>query len=241
MDSVMLKMSSFSMLVFVGAVISTAGALLGAWGALKASSARAEFEHKLGVKSEETAEQSNKIAQKNAEIAELNQQIAATLSGGDNYSYVQIAPPVQNSNVCEVYLINRGAYPVYDVSVDIQDVERFLELSRSAPPTSSGIQMGQFLSGASTVFPPRTVGPRKSIALGLLQFPDSDAKTYKAYNVDLAARNCTVGQEIRFRRVDGAWKTAVKTWILHDIDKRSETKYEVDPEFPRDANGKPQW
>ncbi len=233
--------STLANLVFIGVVLSISRALLSGWATHRASERRANFEKQLREKSEEISKKSDAIANKNAEIAELNKQIAATVSGGDNYSYVQISPPRGNSQVCEVYLVNAGTYPVYDVSVTVEDMERFLELSRAAPPTSSAMQMGQFLAGAATVYPPRTIGPKKSMPLGMLQFPDSDTKDYKAYNVDITARNCSVGQEIRFRRVEGEWKTAVKTLIIHDFDKRSERKEMVDPKFPRDSTGKPLW
>src|SRR5207302_1136108 len=120
------------------------------WATFRASEQRGDFEKRLADKSDEISKKSTEIANKNAEIAELNKQIAATLTGGDNYSYVQISPPAQNSHVCEVYLINRGDYPVYDVSVQITDVKRLLELGRVAPPTGSAMQMGQYLAQAVT-------------------------------------------------------------------------------------------
>jgi hypothetical protein len=195
---------SFSAWIFLGVALSIfaglCGGLLSAWATFRASEQRADFEKQLADQSKEISKKSTEIANKNAEIAELNKQIAATLTGGDNYSYVQISPPKQNSHLCEVYLINPGDYPVYDVSVEITDVKRLLELSHVAPPTGSQTEMGQYLAQAVTTYPTRNIGPKKSLPLGMLQFPDSDTEQYKAYNVQITARNGWVDQEIRLRR-----------------------------------------
>ena len=231
---------NYSMLVFIGAVVSIVGAAVAGLGTLFASNQRAEFERQLRKKSEEISKKSDEIAIRNAEIAELNKQVAATLTGGDNYSYVQISPPAQNSHVCEVYLINRGDYPVYDVSVQITDVKRLLELSHVAPPTGSAMQMGQYLAQAVTAYPTLNIGPKKSLPLGMLQFRDSDTEQYKAYNVEITGKR-SLSQEIRLRRAKEKWKYGDKRSIFGPGNSGPRREELIDPEFPRDEAGKVQW
>lgn len=84
----------------------------------------------------EKSENIEKLSQENIrlsmEIAQLNKKITATLTGGDNYCYFLPSRPGEKSNIVDLILINKGSYPLYDISVKIDDVEEMVISSFSS-------------------------------------------------------------------------------------------------------------
>ena len=68
---------------------------------------RAQFESELRAKSEE--------------IAKLNRAIAESITGGDSYCYVQLGNASRHGALLAV--IHQGAYPLYNVTVRIADLD----------------------------------------------------------------------------------------------------------------------
>jgi hypothetical protein len=78
------------------------GALVAAGGALWSSGERSEFERALRKKSEE--------------IADLNRQIAASVTGGDSFCYLEFGSlGVAEPNMAILMLLHKGKYPMYEV------------------------------------------------------------------------------------------------------------------------------
>jgi hypothetical protein len=104
------------LVAFVGAIISLAatllgapatvivvGALIAAGGAFWASRERAWWEHLLSAK---------------------NDEIAAMVTGGDSFCYVSLAIGDGTTDSPDVVIEHEGKYPLYDVSIQMVDLEK---------------------------------------------------------------------------------------------------------------------
>ena len=58
-----------------------------------------------------------------------------TVTGGDAYPFFIVGRPGSESQRADLMLITHGKYPLYDVSVRIQDVDQFLESARRSVAT----------------------------------------------------------------------------------------------------------
>ncbi len=173
-----------------------------------------------------------------SEITELNKKIAATLTGGDNYCYFLLLGPGEKSNIADLMLINEGEYPVYDVSIKIDDVEKLLSIIKDQQkkgnlPYDSRTRWNTMLFEVSKILRVGNIGPKQAVELGGLHLPNTDKKSYNIY---ITARNGSVMQAVRFRRVDGKWKTAMQVTRGSKVLEES-----IDPDFPRNEEGKIDW
>ncbi len=179
------------------------------------------------------------LREKNNEIANLNKQIAATVTGGDSYCHLMVTSPGLKSKVADLLLMHEGKYPVYDVSIKIDDVDYMMQLLHAGQesgqiPADSISQSMRALSAASKIIQVGNVGVGQAIMpIASLDMPETDSKSY---NVTINARNGSVFHVVRFRRVDGKWKMAIRVSNNGKVIKES-----ADPEFPRKANGDIEW
>ncbi|MFA5180649.1 MAG: hypothetical protein WC405_04965 [Syntrophales bacterium] len=206
---------------------------------------QAEVQRQLRQKSEEIAELNKDIAaaqrdlrKKSEEIAELNKDIAATVTGGDSYCHIDIYRPGKLSNIVDLMLMHEGKYPSYDVTIKIDDVEKMLNMFKSEErkgniPYSSMTEAFTMMAQSSKIIRVGNIGPNQGMQLDGLILPDTDRQSY---NISITARNGIVSQIVRFRRVKGEWK------IAHQINIPSKGVLErIDPDFPRDEDGKVKW
>ena len=132
-----------AIVIFIGVLITAAGAL---WAAMQQTA------------SEQT------LRQKNEEIVELNRKISHSITGGDSYCYFLIGRPGKNLNIADLMLRKKGEYPVYDISVRIDDVEKMLALGKEKQesgelPYDSMTGYYAAFSEASKVFRIGNIGP----------------------------------------------------------------------------------
>ena len=180
-----------SVLLAIGAVFSICGAL---W----AASEQARFEHELRIKSEE--------------IAALNRTIVATVTGGDTFPYLLIGRPGTESQVADLMLLTEGKYPLYDVSVRIQDVDKFLEsvmksIDSGEAKSDSILGSIKIMQQASIERAFGNVSPNLGIPFGSI---DLSGRSEASFNVTLFARNGSVSQQIRFKRSSDEWAMGYK-------------------------------
>lgn len=188
--------------IFVGAFISAAGAL---W----ASGQQAQFERELRVKSDD---------------------IAASITGGDSFCYLWFVSGGGSPNEPILMLIHQGKYPLYDVQLDILDVEKGDQLRM--PLTVEGV-----LAQAHTILNVGTMSPGQVRMSGRWHLPDGQGQRYQ---VDILARNGVVNQSIRLQRVNSHWKQATKV-TRRQGDVVVSLLEKADPEFPRDNAGAIRW
>ena len=182
----------------------------------------------LQNKSERVEKLSEENIRLSKEIAKLNEKIASTVTGGDSYSYFFFTGP-NNSNECDLMLLTSGEYPLYDVSIRIDDVEHMLDLVKDEAdkgnlPYNSITEVNENLYKYSKIMKVGNLGPNQALQLGLIKF-SQDKK--QSYNINITARNGNVVQFIRFRKKNGKWKRAER--ILFNGVVMKET---IDPEFP---------
>jgi hypothetical protein len=207
-----------AIVIFIGVVISAVGAL---WATMQQTASEQE------------------LRQKNEEIAKLNRKIADSITGGDSYCYFFIGRPGHKSNIVDLMLMSKGEYPLYDVSVKIDDVEKLLKLVREKQqsgdmPYDSITTTNVALSKASKVINVGNIGPSQFALMSGLVLPKDRDK--QSYNIYITSRNGSIMQVVRFRKVNGKWKMAYKATrgknILEEV---------IDSDFPRNDSGQVDW
>jgi hypothetical protein len=198
----------------VGVVVF--GALVAAGGALWSSTERTRFERESKEKSEE--------------IADLNRQIAASVTGGDSFCYLQLSSlGVDSANTAILTLVHGGAYPLYEVGFYMADLQRFRQSS------DQEATMRQSLSESVQVgnLPPNSVRPLMDWRL-----PDTDEQDY---NIFLNARNGFFTQLLRCKRVNGNWKVATQVRKEREDGGFSVLYEQIDDNFPLNEQGEVAW
>jgi hypothetical protein len=193
----------------------------------------------LTKKSEKIERLSEDNIKLNNELSKLNKKIAADLTGGDSYCYFLPSRPSKKSNIIDLMLMHEGDYPLYDISIKIDDVEKMMEIlheeqSAGNLPYDSMTLSNAMFAKASTVIPIGNLGPHQAMQLqGIRIPPDTDKKSYNIY---LTARNGSVVQIVRYRRIDNNWKMAIKTTKDGEVIKET-----IDDDFPRNEKGEIPW
>jgi hypothetical protein len=194
----------------------------------------------LVTKSEKIEKLSEENIALNKEINLLNKKIAADLTGGDNYCYFLPSRPGIRSNIVDLMLMNEGEYPLYDISIKIDDVEKLFEIIDKEQEAGnlgfydSMTQSNAMLLKASKIFQVGNLGPHQAIQLTGIQIPPNVDK--KSYNIYITARNGSLMQILRYRRVGNQWKMAIKVTRENDVIKEF-----IDKDYPVDENGKINW
>jgi hypothetical protein len=195
--------------------VTVVGAFIAAGGALWSSVDSTKSEREMREKTEE--------------IAELTRKNAALVTGGNSFCYVTLAAVDDTTNIGGMAVVQKGEYPLYDVSVDVTDLREFQRAVDAGTLTISNMprrtwNIGNLRSGASQI-----VGP--------WQLPDVERK---GYNIFISARNGHFSEMLRLAKVDGQWQQAIRvtrtekgvSLVIHE---------QVSPAFPRNEQGEIEW
>jgi len=215
-------------LTWIGLVLILIGTVLTIYGQQKINDKSSKLLH----------DKSNKIEELSQENIKLNEKITATLTGGDSYCYLLVSRPSKRSNICDLHLISEGEYPIYDVSIRIDDVEQLLEDFHEAReagvlPYPSITESSAHLMKAAKIFQVGNLGPKHSATLSGLKVRD---RNKQSYNIYITARNFSSMQFVKFRRVGNNWKMAEKRLLNGELIKEF-----VEPDYPREPNGEVLW
>ncbi len=202
-------------LILLGALVSAAGAL---WASIQQGQSERELKNK------------------NAEILALNQRIKESIIGGNSFCYFEVVGYDTVRNRVDLMLFHEGRYPLYDVGVTVQDVEKTFEVLWS----QKQLPLHQHLSQTEALF----AQAKRSISVGnlsvsqalgpfVIELGEADKRTF---NIDIVARNGAVLQLLRFRRVSGHWRVASR--VLRD---QGVVKEQIDAAFPRESDGTIRW
>ena len=162
------------------------------------------YQDQLAAESaQEKANQIAELSQKNAELAlkntELNNKIANTITGGNSYCYLLISAHSE-SNTIDLMLVHKGEYPVYDVEIQIHDIEKRVEnlrneIQKGIASNRSLIDHFKLLNKFSKIIKIGNIGPNTGYPLGTLPLPnDADKQTY---HIQIFARNGRVLQFVQ--------------------------------------------
>lgn len=149
---------------------------------------------------------------KTEEIADLNRKIAATVTGGDTFPYLLVGRPGGNSQEADLMLLTDGDYPLYDVSVRIQDVDRFVSsvvnsFESGEAPTDSILKSIRMMQRESFERVFGNLSPNQMIPFGSINL---SGREEASFNVILFARNGSVHQKIKFRRLNDEWAVSYR-------------------------------
>lgn len=222
-------------LTFVGLFLILIGTVLTMLGQQKISEKDSKL---LQVKSDKIESLSQNINTLNQENAELNKKIAATITGGDSYCYLMVRSPRGKQNLCDLMLVTKGEYPLYDVSITIEDAKRLVEMVHKDKdagllPYETMTDTAKRLDEARHQIDVGNIKPNTVRPLGGIKAPKADVIMYNIY---ITARNGSVMQIVRFHRIDGNWKRARKLVVNDKVIEEY-----IDPDFPLGADGKVKW
>ena len=195
-----------------------------------------------GYQDQLTAESALKKTKQIAEIsqknAELNKKISASITGGNSYCYFLISIS-SKSNIADLMLITEGEYPLFDVELQIHDIEKRIEnfITKPQKGIASNLSQTEFfklLNKSSKIVKIGNISPHQGYPFEPLLLPNDANK--KTYQIDIFARNGRIIQFVQFRKIQGKWKKAEKM-LLHD----GIVKKYIPSDFPRDDDSKIIW
>lgn len=175
----------------------------------------------------------------NKEAAQLARKNTAIITGGDSYCYFLPFRPSEKTNTVDLMLTTEGEYPLYDVSVKIDDVEKMMgivkkEYEEGKLPYDSMTQSMKMLAQASKIIEVGNLGSNQAMQMSGIKIPLAVDK--KSYNIQITARNGTIVQFIRFRKINNQWKMANKVMRNGEVLKEF-----IDSDFPQDKDQKIDW
>jgi hypothetical protein len=190
---------------------------------LKSASKKISHDEKLNAQLQE------QLLKQTATIAELSRENISTLTGGNSFCYLTFSNPRQGG-VAMLMAVEEGKFPLHDVEIRMVDLEAF----------SGANQPGQqvtFQSSAagSTTFRVAAFAPNSAQVLAVFSLGSSDSRDF---NVFFSAVNGFWTENLRIRKVDGAWRQAIR---VETQDARPRVLFQrVEPGFPK-AKGKVDW
>lgn len=183
---------------------------------------------------DDNTEAYKELAKKSDKIADLNRDIAGIVSGGDSYCSVAASMP-DSKNRIRLIAESEGKYPVYDVTIEIVDVEKTSAIMQKLTKEEifDALSEGTIETfQARTILRLGTMGPHKMADLGAIKLSDTNKQTF---SIIVTARNGFFHALHQYRRINGKWVRAIQS------TKNGKTKEQADPEFPRNDKGKIQW
>jgi hypothetical protein len=176
----------------------------------KFANERAEFERDSRVKSDK--------------IAELNETIASSVTGGNSFCYVVLAP-VNQANAL-VTLVQQGKYPLFDVGIRMVNLDEF----GKSEGTGIVLDVGNM--------PPNSASP-------LSRIPFSNSEKIR-YNIFISARNGFFTELLRMHKVNGVYKYAIKVTRDEFSDETPDAPptilmEKIDQDFPTNKDSHVDW
>lgn len=200
------------------AIVIFIGAIIAALGAFWATQQQSKFEKELREKSDK--------------IADLSAENSMFVTGGNSFCYVIFTKPDVQSNSSLIMLMSDGKYPLYDVNVRIVDLAKFSKLVKELPkPTIEDITKSDY------VFNVGNLTPNHATHLGRINLPNMDEANF---NIFITARNGSMNELLRMKRVAGEWFTAIK---IHRLEGPTQILLmeKIDDKFPKNSEGKVDW
>jgi hypothetical protein len=190
-----------TILIFVGGIIAAVGAVWASYDQNKTNT---------------------KLAQKNEEIARLNRETANAVTGGDSVCYLL---PLANLPGM-VTVVQKGRFPLYDVSVRIVDLD---------DPASNVASLSAQTRNSFTLgnIPPESAQVLQSVI--------TLVGDRKRFNIFFSARNGFFTQELRMRLVNGEWKSAIRVVCNLPDGKATSLFTQIMDDYPKEKDGSIDW
>lgn len=164
-----------------------------------------------------------RIIASNETIADLAQKNIDSVIGGDSFCYMTFASFTSLGG--DPIWVHVGQYPLYEVEARVVDLEDFKEVSTFEDLFASQrtIKIGRVIPHSA-----RKTGP-------VIPFSNQEQQDF---NIFFSARNGFWIQNLKLRRVDGNWVSAIRVMG----NGQSAAIFEkVNPNFPRTPAGTVEW
>lgn len=159
-------------------------------------------------------------------IEKENRNTISSLLGGDSFPWFNIGTFDGSTNTGILSAYHEGEHPLYDVHAKIADLQRFDHNQENGIPFSfenmyTNIDVGNMIPSHSIILQPWTL----------------ENEPEQSYNIFFTARNGGFTQQLRFKKINGAWVSASKV-----TNKDNEILHEqIDDNYPKDENGNVSW
>jgi hypothetical protein len=202
-----------TVLVFLGAVLAAVGVFL---------------------ESTELRRLNQELANKSAEISELNQKIASFVTGGRSFCYVVMRYDGGDPDHLYLSLMHTGDFAVFDVTVQLVDVDQRLALASSRPGHDVEAMMT-----AMEAIPIGTVPPGE--IENIFRKLNVAGRDSRRFSVMIQARNGWVEQKLALRKVGQEWKSAISAIPKFSSGEETGKVEIIDKAFPRTSSGEVAW
>ena len=176
-----------------------------------------------GIEQSKTAEE---LQKKTQEVAELTRKAADSITGGDSFCYVILGFLDRTKGIATIHLASKGKYPLYDVSVQIADLQKPRQLTNQV----SLKELFELFHGNRIKL--GNLRPGSSFFLGTVKI-EPPGRDYYFY---MRARNGFFRQPYLIRFRGKKWTTATK--VMKDVVGKPEQFEElykrVNKDFPLD-------
>jgi hypothetical protein len=159
----------------------------------------------------------DKIIAKSEEITELNKRSANLITGGDSYCFLGVSNLTTMGDYPLRLAVHMGKYPLYDVQVEIADLDKFAKLLKSGKHSYEDVM------NTYETFKIGNLNPRQLLSLGHWNLKDAD--NIKKYNVFIIAKNGKVDQNIVLKKINGHWKLATR--VFKQANHKRKILYEI--------------
>ena len=162
-------------------------------------------------------------------VEESANEMIGHISGGSNFPCIYYTSYDMTTDTGGLALMTNGKYPLYDVSLRIVDVQKFLK-SKDNPndPSMESRELSITHINVGNVTPEAMID---------LQSWKLESHPEQTYNIFISARNGYFIQTLRLLKIDGSWHSA--TQIMNR--ERATIFEEASDKFPRDSEGKLFW
>lgn len=157
-----------------------------------------------------------KLQDQSEEISKLNEFIAASVTGGDTYPYINVSFDSTPRGLIIFRLMSEGKYPLYDIGVNVIDNDKAKEIMKNSKnPGGEDPSQWRFSFHIPT-FRPNEVRE-------VTQFQITDSSSERNFSIELMARNGFFKQQIKIIKDSTSLKT------IYEV-KKGDTVLKKNPE-----------
>ncbi|MGZ5056259.1 MAG: hypothetical protein ACXWAT_15145 [Methylobacter sp.] len=200
------------------AIVILIGTVLASIGALWTSYKQDQFESDLKDKQKTLEAKNEEIIRLNHEIAVLSQHTTNMVTGGDSYAYILFSDnqstTIKNVRLGSVFLIHEGRYPLYDLTIQIADIDAHKDIK---------------------VFSVGNVGSIQHVKhwpLNQMINFDLTGKQSQRFNIFFYGRNGFWYQQMIYKKLENNWALAVRVVRPNEKGGVDVLFKSISPDFP---------
>jgi hypothetical protein len=161
----------------------------------------ARIQAEIAKKSDELAVKSEEIARLNKEIADTTRHSLETITGAGSYCYIAAYSFEKNGAPwVGLKIVHVGKYPLYDVSINVLDLEAGAHFAATNPRTN--VDLHDLFAKSRKTWGPGNISPKMELFPEQMRWPISGNRHLK-FEIDTTARNGTFKQQFFAISKDG--------------------------------------